>query len=139
MSIPTGVSIKGDRHVSMGASGIFTWTKDGTVHTAFVIQSGSKTTDGEETTVAGSSGNTSSHILFDDRTECEVEITWRNNETYPERQNIVTICGIAAIVTKVANKWQNKNVRGCTITAKAYADLTYVTDSSDDSANSASS
>ncbi|MDD3885360.1 MAG: hypothetical protein PHI35_00630 [Victivallaceae bacterium] len=122
---PSGVSIRGDRHVSWGAAGLFTWTSGGITYTAAIVKSGRATTDGEETTVAGSVGNTVDHILFDDRTEAEVEITWRDNEVYPSRRDVATVCGKAAFVTKVENTWEQKNVRGCRVTVKGYAGVNY--------------
>lgn len=121
MSTPTGVTIRGDKHTSWGAEAVFTWTKGGKTYTAQIVKTGRKTTDGEEFTQPGSVGNTVDHVIFDDRNEAEVELTWRDNEVYPERRDEATLCGVTATVLKVEQNWEAKGLRGCRVTVKGFA------------------
>ena len=120
MSTPTGVTIRGDKHTSWGAEGIFTWTHNGVQYTAQIIKSGNKTVDGEEATLPGSAGNTANHAAFDDRQEANVDLTWRNNEVYPARRDIATLCGVTAMVMKVEQSWEARGFRGCKVTVKRF-------------------
>ena len=125
---PTGVTIKGDQHTSWGAKGVFVWTKNGVTYSARIVKNCRATQDGEEATVPDSVGNTTDHILFDDRHDAEVQITWRDNEIYPARRDLAMIGGVYGLVTKVENQWEQRGVRGCTVTVKAFDNVDYGTE-----------
>jgi hypothetical protein len=138
MSTPAGVSIRGDKHTAWGAAGIFTWTKNNVIYTAQIVKSGSKSVDGEEATLPGSVGNTVNHVAFDDRKEATVDITWRDNEVYPDRRDEATVCGVSAMVLKVEQSWENKGFRGCKVTIKAYDAAEELEDASESSEETSS-
>lgn len=139
MSTP-GVTIKGDQRTHWGAASTFTWTKGGQTYTAQIVKNCRKTVDGEKFVQPGSVGNTVNHVLFDDHNQAEVEVVWRNNETYPARRDLATVGGITGVVDKVEDTWEAKGMRGCRVTVEKYDGVDYsATESSESSESSSAS
>ena len=125
LTAPNGVTIHGDQHTSWGARNVFLWTNGSTQYSAAIVKNCRATQDGEEATVPDSVGNTTDHILFDDRHDAEVEISWRDNEVYPARRDLAMIGGVFGAVTKVENTWEQRGIRGCRVTVKAFDNVNY--------------
>ena len=140
LAAPAGVTIKGDQHTSWGARNTFVWTAAGVTYSARIVKNCRVTQDGEKATVPDSVGNTTDHILFDDRHDAEIEIAWRDNEIYPVRRDLAMIGGVYGLVTKVENTWAQREVRGCRVTVEAFSNVDYgVTPSSGSSSSAAPS